>query len=62
MSDVAPIRPDPEDEIKKALAGAGQSKPEVKPVAGRQAPSRSTVAPDPFSPSPSAESELRPTN
>lgn len=33
MSDVAPIRPDPEGEIKKALAGAGQSKPEVKPVA-----------------------------
>ena len=33
MSDVVPIRPDPEDEIKKALAGAGQSKPEVKPVA-----------------------------
>lgn len=32
MSDVAPIRPDPEGEIKKALAGAGQSKPEVKPV------------------------------
>ena len=33
MSDVAPIRPDPESEIKKALAGAGRSKPEVKPVA-----------------------------
>lgn len=33
MSDVAPIRPDPEGEIKKALAGAGKSKPEVKPVA-----------------------------
>ena len=33
MSDVAPIRPEPEDEIRKALAGAGQSKPEVKPVA-----------------------------
>ncbi len=33
MGDVAPIRPDPEGEIKKALAGAGQSKPEVKPVA-----------------------------
>ena len=32
MSDVAPIRPEPEDEIRKALAGAGQSKPEIKPV------------------------------